>query len=160
LHDRDTGLVRFGFRDYDPDVGRWTAKDPIFFAGGDTDLYGYVLNEPINFIDPDGLELIFGSQGGLLGFDYGWDTSNPGQANLTAGSGVIVGGGFSFGWQSDDNRGLFGETFQKVFGTSSINIGLGRYLGFSIAPDFSKITLNVGFGLALPLSVTVPDRRS
>jgi hypothetical protein len=36
-------------------VGRWTAKDPIFFAGGDTDLYGYVLNDPINLVDPDGL---------------------------------------------------------------------------------------------------------
>jgi uncharacterized protein RhaS with RHS repeats len=48
-------LVRFGFRDYDPDIGRWTAKDPILFASGDTDLYGYVLNDPINFLDPDGL---------------------------------------------------------------------------------------------------------
>ena len=48
LHDRDTGLVRFGFRDYDPDIGRWTAKDPIGFAGGDADLYGYVLNNPVN----------------------------------------------------------------------------------------------------------------
>jgi RHS repeat-associated protein len=56
FHDRDTGLVRFGYRDYDPDVGRWTAKDPIFFAGGDTDLYGYVLNDPVNLIDPLGLE--------------------------------------------------------------------------------------------------------
>jgi RHS repeat-associated protein len=56
LHDRDTGFVRLGFRDYDPDIGRWTAKDPIFFAGGDTDLYGYVLNDPINLIDPLGLE--------------------------------------------------------------------------------------------------------
>ena len=55
LHDRDTGLVRFGFRDYDPDVGRWTAKDPIFFAGNDTDLYGYVLNDPVNFVDPLGM---------------------------------------------------------------------------------------------------------
>ena len=55
LHDRDTELLRFGFRDYDPDVGRWTAKDPIFFAGGDTDLYGYVLNDPVNWIDPWGL---------------------------------------------------------------------------------------------------------
>ena len=55
LHDRDTGLVRFGFRDYDPDIGRWTAKDPIFFAGGDTDLYGYVLNDPINLVDPLGM---------------------------------------------------------------------------------------------------------
>jgi RHS repeat-associated protein len=60
LHDRDTGLVRFGYRDYDPDTGRWTAKDPIFFAGGDTDLYGYVLNNPVNFIDPLGL---FGERG-------------------------------------------------------------------------------------------------
>ncbi len=57
LIDNDTGLVRFGYRDYDPEVGRWTAKDPIFFAGGDTDLYGYVLNDPINEIDPLGLFL-------------------------------------------------------------------------------------------------------
>ncbi len=56
LHDRDTGLVRFGYRDYDPDIGRWTAKDPICFAGGDTDLYGYVLNDPVNLVDPYGLE--------------------------------------------------------------------------------------------------------
>ena len=35
-------LVRFGARDYDPTIGRWTAKDPIDFAGGDTNLYGYV----------------------------------------------------------------------------------------------------------------------
>jgi RHS repeat-associated protein len=46
LYDPDTKLIRFGYRDYDPDVGRWTAKDPILFAGGDTDLYGYVLNDP------------------------------------------------------------------------------------------------------------------
>jgi RHS repeat-associated protein len=54
LYDADTELVRFGYRDYDPDVGRWTAKDPIGFAGGDTDLYGYVLNDPINLNDPMG----------------------------------------------------------------------------------------------------------
>jgi RHS repeat-associated protein len=55
LHDRDTGLLRFGFRDYDPDVGRWTAKDPILFAGGDTDLYGYCLSDPLSLPDPSGL---------------------------------------------------------------------------------------------------------
>lgn len=56
LHDPDTGLVRFGYRDYNPDTGRWTAKDPILFAGGDTDLYGYVTNDPVNYTDPSGLE--------------------------------------------------------------------------------------------------------
>ncbi|HET9531618.1 MAG TPA: RHS repeat-associated core domain-containing protein [Blastocatellia bacterium] len=55
IYDTQTGLVRFGARDYDPATGRWTAKDPILFAGGDTNLYGYVLNDPVNFIDPDGL---------------------------------------------------------------------------------------------------------
>jgi RHS repeat-associated protein len=54
LYDADTKLVRFGARDYDAEVGRWTAKDPILFRGGDTNLYGYVLNDPINFIDPNG----------------------------------------------------------------------------------------------------------
>ena len=55
LYDPDTGLTRFGARDYDPAVGRWTAKDPILFASGGTNLYGYVLNEPINYNDPSGL---------------------------------------------------------------------------------------------------------
>jgi RHS repeat-associated protein len=55
FHDRDTNLVRFGYRDYDPDIGRWTAKDPILFAGGDTDLYGYCLNDPVSFVDRLGL---------------------------------------------------------------------------------------------------------
>jgi len=56
LYDRDTGLVRFGARDYDPVIGRWTAKDPIAFEIGDMNLYGYVLNNPTNLIDPLGDE--------------------------------------------------------------------------------------------------------
>ncbi len=55
LYDVDTGLVRFGARDYDPSVGRWTSKDPILFGGGQTNLYVYVGNDPVNSIDPSGL---------------------------------------------------------------------------------------------------------
>ncbi|MFW6350633.1 MAG: RHS repeat-associated core domain-containing protein, partial [Thiohalospira sp.] len=42
-------------RDYEPRTGRWTAKDPILFQGGDTNLYGSVVNDPVNLIDPNGL---------------------------------------------------------------------------------------------------------
>ena len=34
--------------------GLFTTKDPISFDGGDTNLYGYMLNDPINWIDPTG----------------------------------------------------------------------------------------------------------
>jgi len=54
LYDPDTGLTRFGYRDYDAYTGKWTAKDPIGFDGGDTNLYGYVLGDPVNFVDPNG----------------------------------------------------------------------------------------------------------
>ncbi len=62
LYDAPTGLIRFGARDYDPVTARWTAKDPILFNGGDTNLYGYVINDPVNFIDPTGL--VFDPRGG------------------------------------------------------------------------------------------------
>lgn len=55
LYDSETKLIRFGVRDYDSVTGRWTAKDPIRFNGGDANLYGYVMSDPVNFIDPSGL---------------------------------------------------------------------------------------------------------
>ena len=55
LRDTATELVRFGARDYDPGVGRWTCKDPVGFAGGAANLYSYVGNEPLGSVDPSGL---------------------------------------------------------------------------------------------------------
>jgi RHS repeat-associated protein len=54
LYDRDTGLVRFGARDYDPTTGRWTNKDPIRFKGGQANIYAYVDSDPINRLDSYG----------------------------------------------------------------------------------------------------------
>jgi RHS repeat-associated protein len=55
LYDHQTLLTHFGARDYDARYGCFTTKDPVLFTGGDTNLYGYVLNDPVNFVDPLGL---------------------------------------------------------------------------------------------------------
>jgi RHS repeat-associated protein len=56
LYDQDTKLVRFGARDYNPAVGRWTAKDPTLLSGGDTNLYDYAQADPVNRTDLSGLD--------------------------------------------------------------------------------------------------------
>lgn len=55
LLDVNSKTIHFGARDYDASTGRWLTKDPIRFGGGDTNLYGYVMNDPVNLIDPSGL---------------------------------------------------------------------------------------------------------
>ncbi len=57
-HDDESGLMYFGARFYDPEVGRFLEEDPILALGFDTqtfNAYTYVLNRPTAFIDPSGL---------------------------------------------------------------------------------------------------------
>jgi RHS repeat-associated protein len=55
LYDQHTKLVHFGARDYDPEVGRWTTKDPMLFEGGDLNIYRYAVDDPVNELDPFGM---------------------------------------------------------------------------------------------------------
>ncbi len=50
-----TGLSHNGARELDVLTGRWLSPDPIGFKGGDTNLYRYVHNRPVNRVDPSGL---------------------------------------------------------------------------------------------------------
>ena len=114
MHDRDTGLVRFGFRDYDPDVGRWTAKDPILFAGGDSDLYGYVLNDPINFYDPYGL--------------IKWGVVGKGALAAFGGGVAIAGGALA----SSTGVGAIGGVPAVLIGSASLAWGISQAIvGFT-----------------------------
>jgi RHS repeat-associated protein len=53
-YDFESGLVRFGARDYDPQIGRWLSRDPKRFDATGANLFGYTMDDPINHVDPLG----------------------------------------------------------------------------------------------------------
>src|SRR5262249_16117954 len=50
-----TSLYYYGYRYYAPWMGRWLSPDPVG-PKDDLNLYQFVLGDPVNLIDPDGLE--------------------------------------------------------------------------------------------------------
>ena len=54
-YDAETGLHYNWNRFYDPETGRYISADPIGLAGG-MNLYAYVQGDPVNLVDPMGLE--------------------------------------------------------------------------------------------------------
>ena len=55
--DSETGLYYYRARYYSPQLRRFIEPDPIGFEGG-MNLYAYVGNDPVNLIDPYGLDSI------------------------------------------------------------------------------------------------------
>ena len=51
-----TGLHYYRARYFSPSSQRFISEDPIGVAGGDENLYAYVINDPVNSTDPNGLE--------------------------------------------------------------------------------------------------------
>jgi RHS repeat-associated protein len=115
MQDRDTGLVRFGARDYDPQVGRWASKDPIRFGGG-LNLYGYANNDPINFLDVTG-HWVFG-----LGLNVGYGV----------GAGTGSGGYGEIGVWLDTSNGTWGFYTSTAHANDSPGAGLGAGGGASL----------------------------
>jgi RHS repeat-associated protein len=105
--DAETGLHYNWFRYYDPSTGRYLRADPIGLAGMDPNIYGYVLNDPVNAIDPLGLWSAWGG-GSIIGAwgpwgrnrggGVAWDSGNGG-AGLYGTSGSSSGAGASAGME-------------------------------------------------------------
>jgi len=69
--------VRFGARDYDASVGRWTSKDPIRFGGGQANIYAYSSNDPVDWLDPNGRGLCGTVAGFAAGIPCAYLCKNP-----------------------------------------------------------------------------------
>ena len=123
LLDVDTGLLRFGARDYDPSVGRWTAKDPILFEGGQANLWVYVGNDPVNDIDPRGE---FGLVGAGVGAGIGGVVSGV-LAYRSGARGADLAASVAGGFVSGGIAGAFPGSFLTEFivNTGATAAGLG-----------------------------------
>jgi RHS repeat-associated protein len=82
--DQETGLFHNGFRDYDPQAGRYIQADPIGLAGG-INPYLYAEGNPLTFYDPYGLGATDGSA----------NTTNDSESGGQCGGGIVDGGSSS-----------------------------------------------------------------
>ncbi len=141
LYDPDTRLVRFGARDYDPEVGRWTSKDPILFSGRQTNLYGYVFNDPINLIDPNGMcgPLCTGGIGALIGGIIGGITAYATNESVTEGIAVGAITGFAAGFGAS----IF-QAAASAAGASTAGIATSASVGGAISGFTANLAAQLG----------------
>ena len=61
-HQQELGIdwYDFGARNYDPALGRWMNIDPLAHRYDNSSPYSYAFNNPILFVDPDGMRVILG----------------------------------------------------------------------------------------------------
>ena len=89
--DSESGLDHFDFRQYGSSLGRWMSPDPagIFVADVTNpqtwNLYSYVMNNPLNFVDPFGLDCAYLNNAGN-GVESIDRSSNSGECGQNGGT--------------------------------------------------------------------------
>ena len=130
------------------ETGRWICKDPIGFDGGDTELYCYAGNDPINYIDSFGLAPIhikIGSSATIAQWGPGW-TYDFMTGKLESGDSIafntLAGGGWDL-----FITGSCPDTDYEV------GIGIGKHFGIGLTFNSSGKWTGIGmhYGVSAPI---------
>ncbi|TCL53456.1 RHS repeat-associated protein, partial [Hydrogenispora ethanolica] len=166
--DVTTGLDYFGFRFYDPEVGRFISQDPIKDGAN---WFAYCYDNPIRYIDPLGLRVGDNDNGGWDGSGYDGDS-----------------GSSSFrdnGYQHDRSHGDY-DSFESdgytidhyengipVFAAPEVRVTASRYtidndyyydINDSSGPEHGYIDLNCtvisGFFIGITIGIQIDEKSS
>jgi len=127
-----SGLTLTWFRAYDPRTGRWLSRDPIGMRGG-INLYAYVGNSPIRFVDRLGLDPTGLAIGGIIG---DWVGAILG-GTLGGAAGTVVGGavGSSVPVAGTATGAVVGCSVGRKIGATAgaaAGAGIGGWLGDNV----------------------------
>ncbi|HKP94297.1 MAG TPA: RHS repeat-associated core domain-containing protein [Fibrobacteria bacterium] len=134
-----SGLYLTKYREYNSKIGRWISRDPIKEKGG-MNLYGYVLNNPVNYSDPLGLFTLFAGGGGTFAGGATGATAEAGffwndceGFGAYSSFGNAMGGMAEAGWNFGIIGGGTGD-FSGPFKNFSLT-GLGGQINFHFNSD-------------------------
>lgn len=108
--DYEIGLNYHRARYYDPYTGRFLSPDPIHFKGGDANLFRYVRNNPLRYVDPSGLTTIV-----FTTFTFGVGSHSAiAVVNDKTGTVTIYDPGGSFNYNGEGGSGGYFEGDQQL----------------------------------------------
>ena len=136
-----SGLVLAPYRGYDPGTGRWLSRDPIEEDGGGN-LYGYVENNPINLIDPNGAEPVTAAAATTWAVSSSAASASAVASTSAAATGAGAGG-----------AALGASAILPVTATAAVSFGVGYgigkclvWIGDRLIPDASTPAPTAGPG--------------
>ncbi|MBA5630381.1 DUF6443 domain-containing protein [Moheibacter lacus] len=144
------GLYDYGWRNYDPALGRWMNIDPLAEKYASSNPYNYVLNNPINYVDPDGryVKISYNAETGELSIEdmdnhkkglqtvyvsakgYNVNGIRDKKGNLIANQVLVIKGVFSGGISDSEgniNQGDENGTDHATRGEKQVPIPNGDY---------------------------------
>lgn len=139
------GIYDYRNRLYHPGLGRFMSEDPLGHAAGDTNLFRYVGNDPLNETDPAGTMPLWGAAAG----------------------GAIAGAGIDLGAQLWADHWDWSKVNYTEVGISGVagatGVGLGAVVDKAVATVAARVALNTvasaGIGTAAQVGINASNHQ-